>query len=104
MYGLRRYHDRDCLTDECDAGTAGAEGRPIRHAPCSGDTGRARRQRGAAIASSGGANPAWRLLRGEMSAAAWQAARAQWLMPHLKVLQGLLGGPAAAPAAEAQNL
>ena len=72
---------------------------------------------GAAIASSGGANPAWRLLRGELSAAAWQAARAQWLtpalalarsagasVPHLKVLQGLLGAPAAAPAAEAQNL
>lgn len=58
---------------------------------------------GAAIASSGGANPAWRLLRGELSAAAWQAVRAQWLMPHLKVLQGLLGAPAAAPAEEAQN-
>ncbi len=59
---------------------------------------------GAAIASSGGAKPAWRLLRGEMNAAAWQAVRAQWLMPHLKVLQGLLGAPAAAPAEEAQNL
>ena len=72
---------------------------------------------GAAIASSCGVNPAWRLLRGEMSAAEWQAVRAQWLtpalalarsagasVPHLKVLQGLLGGPAAVPAAETQNL
>lgn len=58
---------------------------------------------GAAITSSGGANPAWRLVRGEMSAAEWQAVRAQWLMPHLKVLQELLG-PAAATMAGADTL
>ena len=57
---------------------------------------------GAAIASSGGANPAWRLLRGELAAAEWQAVRAQWLMPHLKVLRDLLG-PAAATIAGAQT-
>ncbi len=64
---------------------------------------------GAAIASSGGAKPAWRLLRGEMNAAAWQAVRAQWLtpalalarsagasVPHLKALRELLGTPVAA--------
>ncbi len=75
------------------------------------------RSAGASVASSGGATPAWRLLRGELSAAVRQAVRAQWLtpalalarstgasVPHLKVLQGLLGGPAAVPAAEAQNL
>lgn len=50
---------------------------------------------GAALTSSGGANPAWRLARGEMTAAEWQAVRTQWLMPHLKVLRDLLG-PAAA--------
>ena len=57
---------------------------------------------GAAITSSGGANPAWRLVRGELAAAEWQAVRAQWLMPHLKVLQELLG-PAAATLAGAHT-
>ena len=71
---------------------------------------------GAAITSSGGANPAWRLVRGELAAAEWQAVRAQWLtpalalarstgasVPHLKVLQELLG-PAAATMAGADTL
>jgi hypothetical protein len=51
---------------------------------------------GAAITSSGGANPTWRLTRGEMTAVEWQTIRSRWLMPHLKVLQELLGTPAAA--------
>jgi len=58
---------------------------------------------GAAITSSGGANPAWRLTRGEMTAVEWQAVRARWLMPHLKALQDLLGTPAAAKTEATQN-
>jgi len=58
---------------------------------------------GAAIVSSGGARPSWRLTRGEMTAAEWQAIRTQWLMPHLKVLQALLGAPAAATTGGAQT-
>ncbi len=49
---------------------------------------------GAAITSSGGANPTWRLTRGELTVAEWQTMRAKWLMPHLAVLQELLGAPA----------
>jgi len=58
---------------------------------------------GAAIVSSGGARPSWRLTRGEMTAAEWQVIRTQWLMPHLKVLQELLGAPAAATTGGAQT-
>jgi hypothetical protein len=58
---------------------------------------------GAAITFSGDANPAWRLTRGEMTAAEWQAVRARWLMPHLKALQELLGTPAAAKTEATQN-
>jgi len=58
---------------------------------------------GAAIVSSGGARSFWRLTRGEMTAAEWQAIRTQWLMPHLKVLRELLGPPAAAPTGGAQT-
>jgi len=58
---------------------------------------------GAAITSSGGAKPAWRLTHGEMTAAEWQAIRTKWLMPHLKVLQELLGTPAIATTEGAQT-
>jgi hypothetical protein len=58
---------------------------------------------GAAITSSGGANPTWRLTRGELSATEWQAIRARWLMLHLKALQELLGTPATAKTEAAQN-
>ena len=51
---------------------------------------------GAQIVSSGGANPAWRLTRGEMTTAEWQVIRVKWLLPHLAVLQELLGTPAGA--------
>jgi len=51
---------------------------------------------GARIVASGGAKPAWRLTRGEMTAAEWQAIRVKWLLPHLAVLQELLGTPASA--------
>jgi hypothetical protein len=51
---------------------------------------------GAGITSSGGERPTWRLTRGEMTAAEWQAIRTKWLMPHLKVLQELLGTSGAA--------
>jgi len=56
---------------------------------------------GAAISSSGGVKPAWRLTRGEMTAAEWPAIRARWLMPHLAVLRELLGAPGAAAITEA---
>jgi hypothetical protein len=58
---------------------------------------------GAAIVSSGGSKPSWRLTRGEMTAAAWQAIRTQWLMPHLKVLQALLGTPTVETTQATQN-
>lgn len=58
---------------------------------------------GAAITSTGGARPAWRLTRGELPAAEWQAVRTKWLMPHLKVLQELLGTPMAAPTEATQT-
>jgi hypothetical protein len=57
---------------------------------------------GAAITSGGGTKPAWRLTRGEMTAAEWQSIRTKWLMPHLKVLQELLGTPAAVTTEGAQ--
>jgi len=58
---------------------------------------------GAAITSSGGANPAWRLTRGELPATEWQAIRAKWLMPHLKALQDLLGTPTSAKTEATQH-
>jgi len=57
---------------------------------------------GAQIMSSGGAKPAWRLTRGEMTAAEWQSVRTKWLMPHLKVLQELRGPPGAVGRGGAQ--
>jgi len=55
---------------------------------------------GAAIVSSSGARVSWRLARGEMAAAEWQAIRTKWLMPHLKVLQALLGTTATTEGAQ----
>lgn len=58
---------------------------------------------GAAIVSSGGARPSWRLTRGEMSVAEWQVIRARWLMPHLSALQELLGTPTGAIPTNCDN-